>query len=178
MKLGRPKGVGLQPLESRFWARVDKTETCWLWTGLTNKKGYGRIFVYGSARGCSGEMMLAHRVSWRLSYGEPGGLCVLHRCDVPCCVNPAHLFLGTRSENNSDMWKKGRGKTFDANLIPYASRLRGEQVAKVMTDETVRTLRVEYACGGTSFVKLGVKYGIGKTTVENIIKRRKWAHVE
>lgn len=83
----------------RFWARVDKSGCCWVWTGSCNNKGYGRF---------DGEY--AHRFSWRLLSGPiPDGLNVLHRCDNPPCVRPDHLFLGTVSDNARDMWAKGRG---------------------------------------------------------------------
>lgn len=75
---------------------------CWLWTASVNRKGYGRIGVGDAAA-------LAHRVSWELHRGPiPGGLCVLHKCDVPACVNPDHLFLGTVPDNTADCIAKGR----------------------------------------------------------------------
>lgn len=74
---------------------------CWLWTrSLVN--GYGRVWIPPNS-------ILAHRVSWMLYRGNiPEDLCVLHRCDVRCCVNPAHLFLGTNQENIWDMVDKER----------------------------------------------------------------------
>lgn len=74
---------------------------CWLWTGGLSK-GYGNIMDGTRCR-------LAHRVSYELFVGEiPKGKQVLHRCDVPCCINPRHLFLGTRSDNMRDCFQKGR----------------------------------------------------------------------
>lgn len=76
---------------------------CWLWTGATNcDRGYG-YFLF------RGKPMLAHRASWMMIHGDiPLGLNVLHRCDVPSCVNPDHLFLGTLSDNMQDCSRKGR----------------------------------------------------------------------
>lgn len=86
--------------EFKFWKYVDKTEDCWLWTGLQNR-GYGRV---GTREG------LAHRFSWRIHNGPvPVGLCVLHKCDVPLCVRPDNLFIGTAGDNNKDRVRKGRG---------------------------------------------------------------------
>ena len=86
-----------------FWARVDKTDTCWLWTGRTDRKGYGRVGYH--SRGNVG----AHRVAWALTHGgELPAAWVLHRCDNPPCVNPAHLFLGDATANNRDRQQKGR----------------------------------------------------------------------
>jgi len=85
-------------IEERFWAKVEKTDDCWLWTGATFGDGYGN---------CS--RLRAHRVSWELANGPvPGGLCVLHHCDRPLCVRPRHLFLGTRKDNSDDKIAKGR----------------------------------------------------------------------
>lgn len=77
---------------------------CWIWTAAT-VCGYGCI-GYGA-----GKIAKAHRVSWELHNGPiPGGLCVLHHCDNPLCVNPDHLFLGTRKDNSDDMIAKGRDR--------------------------------------------------------------------
>lgn len=77
---------------------------CWLWTGRVNASGYG-IFNGPDY----GKTTSAHRTFWIRHRGEiPAGLWVLHRCDTPPCVNPAHLFLGTPLENTQDMLKKGR----------------------------------------------------------------------
>jgi len=91
-------------LTARFWSNVDKSGVCWLWTAST-RYGYGRLKV-GARR------IQAHRVSWELHHGPiPEGLCVLHNCpggDNPTCVNPAHLWLGTRADNAADRDAKGR----------------------------------------------------------------------
>lgn len=74
---------------------------CWLWVGTT-VTGYGQL-TFGRKR------WLAHRLAWEAFRGAvPGDLCVLHRCDVPACVNPDHLWTGTRLDNNRDMTAKGR----------------------------------------------------------------------
>jgi hypothetical protein len=101
----RPK-----PLEGRFWPKVDTTGDCWIWTGVRDGYGYGRIwrgdFVLD---GGTTKEVRAHRVAWSLVNGAvPAGLDVCHRCDNPPCCNPAHLFLGTRSENMLDAGVKSR----------------------------------------------------------------------
>lgn len=76
---------------------------CWIWTGAVNcERGYG-YFIY------EGKPRLAHRASWSIHNGPiPDGANVLHRCDIPSCVNPNHLFLGTLSDNMKDCSVKGR----------------------------------------------------------------------
>jgi len=98
--------------EERLWARVEKGPECWLWTAPTDTKGYGQLRV-------GGRLVMAHRLSWELANGAiPEGLCVLHRCDVAACVNPGHLFLGTKGDNNTDRHRKGR------TVVPRGPRRR------------------------------------------------------
>ncbi len=95
----------VQPPQQRFWSKVDvQSGDCWNWTGaLSSSNGYAAFW--------DGErQVVAHRFSWELRNGPiPDGLCVLHRCDNRRCVNPNHLFLGTKSDNTRDMLSKGRG---------------------------------------------------------------------
>lgn len=94
-------------LERQFWGYVNKTETCWLWTGYITKLGvkggdHGIVCIhYRKVR--------AHRFSYELHVGPiPEGLSVLHHCDVPRCVNPAHLYVGTQKDNIRDAVQRHR----------------------------------------------------------------------
>lgn len=99
------------PLEIRFWTRVNKTDSCWIWVGQKRhgKLPYGMLWIKENGKLVS---RMAHRISWELHNGEiPKNQCVLHDCpfgDNPSCVNPKHLWLGTRIENNKDRDSKGR----------------------------------------------------------------------
>src|SRR5262245_50376469 len=95
--------------EDRFWAKVNKTDGCWLWTAQVNNKGYGRFYYYPKTETHRRSWgIYAHRLSWMLANGEiPEGMNVLHRCDTPACVNPEHLFLGTQADNMHDCKIKG-----------------------------------------------------------------------
>lgn len=91
-------------LAERFWPKVERREPdeCWPWKASVTGRGYGRFALSGKARH-------AHRVSYEIANGQaPGDLFVLHRCDNPPCVNPAHLFLGTNTDNVRDAVAKGR----------------------------------------------------------------------
>lgn len=102
----RDKSLDKDTLKDRFWAKVKKTDGCWVWTGTR-----AGTMLYGYLRlgGKRGKMVAAHRLSWKMHYGEiEGGAWVLHKCDNPPCVRPDHLWLGTRKENAMDMARKGR----------------------------------------------------------------------
>jgi hypothetical protein len=103
--------LAAENLEAHFWARVNKTDDCWLWMGSRNALRYG-YGVYGKGG------KYAHRLSWEIHHGRPipPGMNILHRCDNPPCVNPDHLFLGTQADNVVDMVRKGRARPWGARL--------------------------------------------------------------
>ncbi len=143
-------------ITERFWSKVDKRgpSECWPWTASRLAAGYGRFRV-GQRHG------LAHRAAWEIHYGKiDGGLWVLHRCDNPACVNPAHLFLGTHSDNQIDAARKGR---------------KGSQR---LTMDDVREMRRRYEAGGISHRALAAEYGVSHVRSVLIVNRKKWAHVD
>src|SRR5207302_3908832 len=89
---------------------------CWIWVGAESSDGYGLTHV-------DGKEVRAHRLAWTLVRGPiPDGLSVCHRCDVPPCVNPEHLFLGTAQDNTDDMVAKGRQVVQPPKLTPDQAR--------------------------------------------------------
>lgn len=95
----------IKPLEFRFWKKVLKTDSCWLWTGAKTPYGYGLFYPNGR----KGNRVRAHRLMWELTFGViPQEMSVLHKCDNTSCVNPDHLFLGNQRDNMHDMVQKGR----------------------------------------------------------------------
>ncbi len=104
--------------EKRFWSKVEKTDTCWLWRGALQPNGYGYFKL-------AGKNLKAHRYSYYLAHGEePGAFFVCHTCDNPRCVNPEHLWLGTQLDNIKDMLAKGR------NYIPLAEECNLSKLSK------------------------------------------------
>ena len=90
--------------KERFEEKINKTKNCWLWTGGKVTGGYGSFKI-------DGEKILAHRFSYLQYVGAiPDGMNVCHSCDVPACVNPDHLWIGTQQDNVDDMINKGRAR--------------------------------------------------------------------
>ncbi len=142
-------------LETRFWARVKKSDGCWLWQGSKLVSGYGSLKVPPKS-------WRAHRLAWTLTYGDiPEGLNVCHKCDTPLCVNPSHLWLGTQAANNADRDAKGRSR-------PYC-------FAK-LTESDVRQIRIGLEQGETQVV-LARRYGVTSPQISYIKNRKTWKHV-
>jgi len=153
------------PVRARFDSKYTPvTETgCWLWEGAPNPFGYGELHVHGHTE-------FAHRVSWTLHRGEiPDGLCVLHKCDTPACVNPDHLFLGTRTDNMIDKVKKGRQR---------GGGLRGSMVVGAkLTEADAETIKAWPKKHGSGTM-LARKFGVNKALIGRIRHGKSWAHVK
>lgn len=146
-------------LEERFWSFVKKTDSCWLWQGST-QKGYGNISAWNPKQ----RILKAHRLSYEIHYGEIPegvgyhGICVLHKCDNPSCVNPKHLILGTQQDNLEDMRKKGRS-------------------SHVITKEQVYKIRELYVPRKFSQQKISNLLGINRGTVRDGLLGKTWKNI-
>ena len=147
----------LIPVAERFWAKVRKTPTCWIWTAALDD-GYGQFWY-------DGRMVRAHRFAYELVIVPiPDGLEPDHLCENTACVNPDHLFLGTNADNIQDMVNKGRAQ-------------RGESHTQaIFTDDDVRNIRKLHAAG-VSQSELGRRYGTHAATISKITRRKTWKHV-
>jgi len=141
---------------NRFWERVQKTETCWLWMGSRTRQGYGMVWFHG-------QHWRAHRLAWHLvNSGVPAVLDVLHRCDNPACVRPDHLFLGSDAENAADRERKGRGKhDLHVKITPADAALIRRLYRRGSAD-----------CGGPALARL---FGVHHRTIYNVINGTAWA---
>jgi len=158
----------------RFWKKVEvgTPDACWHWTANKNNKGYGLF-----RPGASAQKRLAHRISFAMSNGPiPDGLCVLHKCDMPSCVNPAHLFLGTMLENTQDMDRKGRRKTVISPLNK-PPRLQGSKHPNSkLTEEEVIEIRKRLAAGDT-LRGLARELSMDRKTLMSLRDRKSWRHI-
>lgn len=150
----------------RFWEKVipEPMSGCWLWLGATVNGGYGVLSL--GKRHLLGR---AHRLSLEIAGIEiPPGLLVLHRCDTPPCVNPAHLFVGTDADNVADKIRKGRARW---------GVLHGEDKPQAkLTSAEVVAIREQRQKGAT-YAEILAAFGISKSQLINILSRRQWKEV-
>lgn len=156
------KYKNLDPITVKlFQMRVDKEDSngCMLWLGIKNGNGYGTFetqidrIKYLSA---------AHRISWMLANGRdiPYGLFVCHTCDIPACVNPEHLFLGTNLDNVKDMHSKGRNVT--RAILSESDVLEIRRLGKLNHTDS----------------EIAKKFGVSRAHICDIRSYRKWKHVQ
>lgn len=155
----------MKPLINSFVERIERiTESgCWLWTGGLNASNYGNFCISKQPR-----YMLAHRFSYQHFNGPiPEGLHILHKCDVRCCVNPAHLYAGTNADNIRDRIERGK-----------KSGCVGEKAGRAILREVdVINIRAIYKhVKGASQQKLADIYGVSRSCVYHAIHHN-WRHI-
>jgi hypothetical protein len=129
---------------------------CWLWLGSIIKDGYG-CFYRGKRK-----RFLAHQVAYFIEHGPFDPLCVLHTCDKSSCVNPNHLFLGTRIDNIKDMDQKNRRTILLGELQGRAK----------LTDIQVEEIRRKYIPWLVTYKILGKEYGVDPSQIEHIVNNK------
>lgn len=171
----RPPPKARPTLEDRFWSKVNKggpTQShmdtpCWVWTGALRSDGYGVINAESAGRG----VLRAHRFSYELHHGpQDQSLFVLHECDNPPCVNPAHLHAGTNAENMREMGDRKRSKFHKARFLGETHGM------SKLTADKVRAMRIRRSEGAT-FAQLSAEFGVTASNAHMVISGQTWGHV-
>jgi len=134
----------------RFWNKVNKTDSCWLWTANTCRNGYGNINV-------NGVQTKAHRFSLIIhGVAVPNGAIVRHSCDNPSCVRPDHLMVGSQQDNMTDKVNKDRQH-------------------KILSRTQVLEIRSLYP--SMSLKDISLRYNVTRENIRCIVKRISWKHI-
>lgn len=158
------------PPHERFWKHVTPgdPDECWTWQG-TCANGYGHLW---GGEDYPTQWALAHRISWELRHGVPvpEGLKILHHCDNPTCVNPAHLYAGTQADNARDRAARGRGRE---------TRQRGVANPNVkLTEDQVRAIIAALSeIPRRSQASIAAEFGVKQAQVSRIMHRKAWGHL-
>lgn len=158
--------VGNTP-EEKFNSAVNKAAglgphgKCWEWVGSRTTHGYGETYD-------EGRKVKAHRLAWKMANGREPELHILHSCDNPPCVNPAHLREGTHLENMRDRDMRGR-----LDVHPSLGEANG---SSKLTVAEVLAIRAETASGEPQR-RVGERYGVSRITVGLIHRRQAWGHI-
>ena len=147
----------------RFWSKVDKNAPngCWVWIASRDGGGYGHLRI-------GDKTVRAHRLSYEWANGPiPEGVCVLHHCDNPPCVNPAHLFGGSLAENAADKTRKGRNGVPEGEAHPNAK----------LTNAEAALIRETYGGRHGEKAALARRYKVSHRTIRNVIEGRVYGRV-
>ncbi len=147
---------------------VEALGPCWEWTGSTFRTGYGCVNL-------GGKIITAHLASWLVAGNQrpERGFELCHRCDNRKCVNPSHLFIGTRSDNMRDAVRKGRTVQ---QAHPERMRRGSRHHNSKLTESQVESIRAKFALGASAQA-LSAEFGVTDTTISYIVKRKFWRHV-
>lgn len=163
--------------QKKILERTSREGSCWIWLGAKLPSGYGKLMFRK-------QNLLAHRAAYMAFVGEVGDKLVLHRCDNPRCVNPAHLFLGTPRDNMTDMVSKRRDP---ASIYPERWKQSGKRLGSrkkpgelnpnvKLSHDDVLAIRAA-ASKGESNRSLARKYHVVGSTIDRIVSGRAWANV-
>jgi hypothetical protein len=166
---GESRGKFRKRTEAEVWAMIEEDTMpvpecgCHIWMGAVTKSGYGTVMI-------NRRRHYMHRLIYQKTKGRiPDGMNVCHACDIPSCINPDHLWLGTFRENHEDKTRKGRARGGVMQGMNH-------KMAK-LTDEKVREIRARYAAREVTQVKLAEEYGVNQPTISAIVLRHMWKHI-
>jgi HNH endonuclease len=146
------------PLSTRFERKYipEPNSGCWIWLGTLHEGGYGEFRYKG------GKRVRAHVYSYRVHKGKvPRGKFVLHTCDLRPCVNPDHLYVGTKKQNTADCIRRDRFPQGERHPhTPFVA----EQVRAIRADSRVQHV-------------IAAEYGVCQMTISNIKTRKTWGHL-
>lgn len=160
---------------ARAFAKLDRQEECWLWTGGADAKGRGRVWI-------DGRIQLVHRAIWSYLNGpiQPGML-LCHHCDNPRCANPFHLYVGTHADNMRDMRERRRHfSVSDPDLAREVGRRTGEKNTWVGGQQNPKAKLTEAEASlvrmsRETTAELARRYGVHRTTIQRIRRGAQWS---
>ena len=152
--------------KKRFFSKVDKTDTCWIWkASIRGNSGYGAFKINGKVKS-------AHRVSWEIYNNKsvPEGLLVCHKCNNRLCVNPEHLYVGTYVDNMRDAIRNG--------VRDHYKYVYGEKVgtAKLSEDNILEIVRLHEE--GLSQKEIAKKFKVDRSAIGNVLRGKTWKHID
>ena len=148
--------IFLDKYVDKLLSKVIIVGTCWEWIGAKNSEGYGYIWT--------GKQTRVHRMSYELFNGDvEQNLVVCHKCDNPSCLNPGHLFLGTKADNNLDRASKSRNRNQNGELNS-SSKLTSIEVIEIYNSNL-------------SYKEIANIYNISRQTVGLIKNKKRWKTV-
>lgn len=145
----------VSPIKDRLMAKVRRYGGCWLWTGAKITSGYGVMVV-------NRQKKYVHRLSYATFIGDIGDKLVCHSCDVPACINPKHLWIGTDRDNSIDRDTKGR--------VAHGSR----QWKSKLTEKSCADMRRMARERGISTARLCSIFDVSERTVHRVLRCTTW----